>query len=138
MTFPETALREALHARLETSGYRVFFGSAPEEASGIYVVHRDSNYAEHGTKGQVGWDVSVMIDVWDTNPGARTAVDVSQAMNAVLTALTCTADPKSEQNFLSITGYRVVRQDVGYMQNLTDPGDMPHAVLQMVFWITEN
>ena len=137
MRFPETALREALHARLETSGFPVYFGDGPAEVSGVYLAHRDSNYAENGTKGHVGWDVSVMIDAWDATPGSASSDNVSAAMDAALDALTCSHDPLSSQSFLSITGYKVVRQDVGYMQNLTTPGDMPHAVLQMVFYITQ-
>lgn len=137
MKFPEVAFRSALQTRLEATGYPVY-SSAPQEISGVYVIHRDTQYLEHGTKGQVGWDASVMIDVWDARPDSASPRGVSDAMDAIMQGLTCSHDPVSGQNFLTISGYTVVRQDVSMLQNLTVPGDMPHAVLQMTFWITED
>jgi hypothetical protein len=136
MKNPAQVFREALHTRLLTTGYRVFW-YVPDETDGPYIVHGDVDAQPHGTKSQVGWDVSVMIHFWDARPGSHSPEYVNAMMNEAMEKLTCGHDPLGSQSFLSITGYNTVMQEATLARTESDRYAMPHAVLEMTLWITE-
>ena len=135
MTIPETELRTAIYDRLQATGYPVFW-SVPLEQSGVYYVLGDINCLPDNTKSGLGFEVHAIIHVWDerrSSPGDRGAGEVELLKDAAVDAITTAFH--SSPNYLTLSSFYVIRQDLESAQTFADGAEMPHGVLEFQFLV---
>lgn len=115
----QKAIYAQLSAALSASVYSL--GDVPENLTGLYAVVGDSTLTPHDSDAQLGFDVTVKIDTWDTNDNSRGFGELKPLMGEVYDALNRATFAVDEYTLVDI------RQE--YEQPFLDPdGVTTHGV----------
>jgi hypothetical protein len=110
----------------------------PKEHSYPYAVIHEPFSNSDSTKGCLGEIITQVIHIWDSQGDiAGSNRKIVNAHNEIMALVTTSFD--SVQNFLTLTGFTVIRQDFAGFQvvdNITDA--IRHGVLTIEFMVEET